>query len=852
MSFWRQELIKLLKKTQPINNNLTQLGGLAKADGNIIVGDGTNWTVESGATARASLGLTIGTQVQAYSANLTAWSALATNTKQDASANLTTLSGIASPLAAGLRDFLDVPVYVADYAALKALDTAKDTVAVVTDLLRNGIFKWDGTDNSSVLVNRVLTSFTVSSINDTIDLRFATTSSVNDVTNTLNFAAAHGFVNGDRVYVAAAVNGFVLNVAYRVVNATSLTLQLSHSTGGAAIDFTGTTDMTLRFHHNLRTGDAITFNETANGFTANTLYYVIYNNDRSMKFATTRELALAGTARDITADTAMTINVLNDPYEGVHVIRTGLSKTGSQGVWRRLRDDFGVVTTWFGVKGDGVTIDTGPLQAAIVAAERWGGLVKWPSGLCLIDDKLIVNAPIRLEGEVASAQFFTHGEQSGWVVSGNNFAGSWIRLASGAALARGWTDPLQHGLIEFTFNNLLYGGGYVDQRRWCGAKHIGVNGHGGGQDASTAYSCFLIRNAWHVNVERCIGLNPRNGDGIAATVDAQYNSLNNAMINYNYFYGNNTGLGSRYGIYWLAGDSQCHGNHCTGWARGIHVAAGGVSINGNKLEGNNEYGAFFSSAVTMWTFVGNMVYANLWNGVLVSGVDNANNDDDSRGTITGNGIFGNGLDTAASLQRRSGVSILGNSKGLVVGCNNIGNFIPLPTSQTYGVYGSAANADVVCVGNGYFNNINGEEFWATGAIVRDGAGHISSTGSPEGRIAAPVGSRFTARDGAAGTTLWIKETGTGNTGWVAAATGITGTAVYDPPSLADGAGVTTTVTVTGAVLGDLVDVSFSLNLQGITMTGYVSAADTVSVRFQNETGGVIDLGSGTIKARARK
>ena len=81
--------------------------------------------------------------------------------------------------------------------------------------------------------------------------------------------------------------------------------------------------------------------------------------------------------------------------------------------------------------------------------------------------------------------------------------------------------------------------------------------------------------------------------------------------------------------------------------------------------------------------------------------------------------------------------------------------------------------------------------------------------------------------------------------------GFTGSAVYDPVSLADGAGVTTTVTVTGAALGDFVEVSFSLNLQGVTLTGWVSAANTVSVRFQNETGGVIDLASGTIKARAR-
>ncbi len=76
--------------------------------------------------------------------------------------------------------------------------------------------------------------------------------------------------------------------------------------------------------------------------------------------------------------------------------------------------------------------------------------------------------------------------------------------------------------------------------------------------------------------------------------------------------------------------------------------------------------------------------------------------------------------------------------------------------------------------------------------------------------------------------------------------GITGTAVYDPPSLNDGDGVTTTVTVTGAKLGDIVSSSFSLDQGGVIMFSWVSAADTVSVRFQNESTAPVDLNSGTI------
>lgn len=50
-----------------------------------------------------------------------------------------------------------------------------------------------------------------------------------------------------------------------------------------------------------------------------------------------------------------------------------------------------------------------------------------------------------------------------------------------------------------------------------------------------------------------------------------------------------------------------------------------------------------------------------------------------------------------------------------------------------------------------------------------GSGPILKTGSgsPEGVVTAPVGSLYTRTDGGAGTTLYVKESGTGNTGWVA-------------------------------------------------------------------------------------
>lgn len=78
---------------------------------------------------------------------------------------------------------------------------------------------------------------------------------------------------------------------------------------------------------------------------------------------------------------------------------------------------------------------------------------------------------------------------------------------------------------------------------------------------------------------------------------------------------------------------------------------------------------------------------------------------------------------------------------------------------------------------------------------------------------------------------------------------LSGSATYDAASLADAAGATSTITVTGAALGDFAMVSCSVDLAGITCTAYVSAADTVSFRLQNESGGTLDLASATFRAR---
>ena len=82
---------------------------------------------------------------------------------------------------------------------------------------------------------------------------------------------------------------------------------------------------------------------------------------------------------------------------------------------------------------------------------------------------------------------------------------------------------------------------------------------------------------------------------------------------------------------------------------------------------------------------------------------------------------------------------------------------------------------------------------------------------------------------------------------------LSGSAVYDPPPISAAAGVTATVTVTGAALGDMVTgVSLSLDLKGLSVSGAVSAVDTVTVFLFNGMAAAIDLTSGTLRVRVEK
>ena len=120
---------------QAYSVSLQDISSLAKTDGNIIVGDGSNWVAESGSTARASLGVSIGSQVQAWDQQLDDISSLAVTDGNIIVGNGTTWvaeSGATARASLGLTIGTDVEAYSstnADYG---------DTTANFTGTLQNG------------------------------------------------------------------------------------------------------------------------------------------------------------------------------------------------------------------------------------------------------------------------------------------------------------------------------------------------------------------------------------------------------------------------------------------------------------------------------------------------------------------------------------------------------------------------------------------------------------------------------------------------------------------------------------------------------------------------------------------
>lgn len=155
---------------------------------------------------------------------------------------------------------------------------------------------------------------------------------------------------------------------------------------------------------------------------------------------------------------------------------------------------------------------------------------------------------------------------------------------------------------------------------------------------------------------------------------------------------------------------------------------------------------------------------------------------------------------------------------------------------------------------------NGNDFWRlsvdknqklpaipqyTEIGVGTGISLFSHTGDPEGVFLkdGDPGSLTLAGNGK----LYVKESGTANTGWDEVYSGNDAAGTIDFASLASDASATATITVIGADTTDLVMLQ-PQQIGGVSLYGHVSAADTVTVTAINHSAGAIDPASTSIRA----
>ena len=219
-------------------DTIADINAITQADGTIIVSDGTNWVGESGATARASLGVSIGADVQAYDAGLASIAGLTTaankmiyTTALDTYA-VADLSSFARTVlddatAKDARTTLEVNTkYVASISALKALTGGDfDMVEVGGHTTANdgggGRFVWDAsdttTDDNGVYIqpNAGGTGRWVREFNqDVVETAWwgivtdESSDAQGEIQSALNFASTHGY---SRVRLPAANRVYVIH-----------------------------------------------------------------------------------------------------------------------------------------------------------------------------------------------------------------------------------------------------------------------------------------------------------------------------------------------------------------------------------------------------------------------------------------------------------------------------------------------------------------------------------------------------------------------------------------------------------------------------------------------------------------
>lgn len=535
----------------------------------------------------------------------------------------------------------------------------------------------------------------------------------------------------------------------------------------------------------------------------------------------------------------------------------------------RIVEKTGITKTLWPSGGD----DSAALQAIVTAMASTGGTIYFvPGKIYILSNQVTISSlyPINLIGS-----------QSGLVW---NSAGSMPCILVGATIAGSvikYTAPVPGSRAQ-------HGGGTV-----YGLAFIDPTGTGGTPGSRTVTAALELNDFVCSTVENCV-FQWINGSAILAEFFVMSNMRGN-VIRY-------CGAAAKPAVSFPSTSATFPAQSCSIVDNKMEVCHGAayLSFGANSHEckiSNNGFEADTANAPSNQIFLslaglGSVVSGNTFNrntGQQLSIAGQGN-------VISGNVFQGGAFATTAVVVSGAQTNITGNSfRSSRTGyeleisgrsCNVSGN--------VFYASGAVRFTSASCsVSGNVFDRLTcstltaGEDFWisdgsaATGAMICDNSlnnssGTVTTVGGIRAKSSAPIVSTnfvngfagtgngaigiriettnpLVTGNHEAGTTTLISvlSIGTGryfgNYGATTTALPLTGSATFDPPSIAAGGTTTTTLTVTGAVVGDYVHPSFSLTLAGLTLTAYVSANNTVTCVFHNPTAGAIDLLSGTLK-----
>ncbi len=260
------------------------------------------------------------------------------------------------------------------------------------------------------------------------------------------------------------------------------------------------------------------------------------------------------------------------------------------------------------------------------------------------------------------------------------------------------------------------------------------------------------------------------------------------------------------GINVSAVNTNINGNRIKDWKFGAGVTTEqdtansfGYTINDNRISGGT--GTDINGTVVMgienWGAFSTITNNKCWNNEG-DGIDNGGHDS----TLTGNVCWNNGQTAGSGIVTRY-TSATFNGSNSVVAANRCFDTQGTKT-QVYGYADESSSVSGM--------SLHGNEF--RGHLT----GMINSLGSGVSYVGPTISASVT----------------------------------WDPANITDGNAAQQGVTVAGARLGDFVKASFSNDIQGMLMTAWVNASNAAQARLQNETGGALDLASGTLRLTVEK